>query len=116
MALAFNRGDLEAAFAGVGDDVEWELPAEFPGAETLRGRGAVLAYYDGALREWQNVVLVNKEVLSVDASGFVSTYSLRFEGSETNLRFEMEGTQTTVIERGRIARISSTVERSRALD
>jgi ketosteroid isomerase-like protein len=42
---AFSRGDFDAAFARLHPDVEWHTPANFPDAEILHGRDAVLEWY-----------------------------------------------------------------------
>ena len=114
-AASFSRGDLEAAFAGLADDVELHPPSEFPDAQVLRGRQAVLAFYERTLSELTRVELRHGEVLRADRSGIVATYDLRFEGRETGLGFEVHGTTTFDVVRAEIVRMRATVERSRQL-
>jgi ketosteroid isomerase-like protein len=42
---AFSRGDFEVAFVQLDPDVEWHTPRNFPDAEVLHGRDAVLEWY-----------------------------------------------------------------------
>jgi ketosteroid isomerase-like protein len=112
---AFNRGDFEAAFAPLDAHVEFHLPPVFPGAEVLRGRAAVIDYYRDAHSEWDDVHLWTPEIKHASARSIVSTYSLVFRGSETGLGFEMHGTQSADVRRGRIVRVAGTVDTSRAL-
>jgi hypothetical protein len=113
--VAFNRGDIEAAFAPLDSNVEFHLPPAFPGAEVLYGRAAVIGYYRGAYAEWDDLRLWTPEIKQATARSIVSTYSLVFRGSETGLGFEMHGTQSADVRRGRVVRVVGTVDTSRSL-
>ena len=115
-AAAFNRGDLEGAFAGLDPDVQWETPPGFPDSGALNGRRAVHDFYESQVRDWARAELHYDSVERVDARAIVTTWHLRFEGAETNLGFEMHGSQTFEIDRGRIMRAHATLDGSRALD
>jgi ketosteroid isomerase-like protein len=115
-AAAFNRGDLEGAFAGLDPGVQWETPPGFPDSGALNGRRAVHDFYESQIRDWARAELQYDSVERVDARAIVTTWHLRFEGAETNLGFEMHGSQTFEIERGRIVRAHATLDGSRSLD
>ena len=52
---AFNRGDMEAAVAPLGAEIEWTEPAEFPGGGTYHGREAAKRYLTQSRAAWAEV-------------------------------------------------------------
>ena len=55
-AAAFNRGDLEGAFAGLDPDVRGRPPG-FPDSGALKGRRAVHDFYESQIRDWARAEL-----------------------------------------------------------
>lgn len=49
---AFNRGDVEAAVAGLDPGIDWQEPAEFPGGGTYHGQAAVAGYLAQSRANW----------------------------------------------------------------
>lgn len=49
---AFNRGDFDAAVAGLDPKIEWSEPLEFPGGGTYHGREAVKGYLTQSRARW----------------------------------------------------------------
>jgi uncharacterized protein len=49
---AFNRGDIDAAVAGLDPEIEWSEPAEFPGGGAYHGREAVKGYLTQSRAPW----------------------------------------------------------------
>jgi uncharacterized protein len=52
---AFNRGDMDAAVAGLDPQIEWTEPAEFPGGGAYHGRDAVKRYLTQSRAAWAEV-------------------------------------------------------------
>lgn len=49
---AFNRGDMDAAVAGLDPNIDWREPAEFPGGGAYRGRAEVARYLANSRANW----------------------------------------------------------------
>jgi hypothetical protein len=49
---AFNRHDFEAAFVKMPGDILFDVFADMPGARTLRGPRAMIAYFQGVVDEF----------------------------------------------------------------
>jgi ketosteroid isomerase-like protein len=43
---AFNRGDLDAALAGIGEDVEWHVLQQLPDAQVYRGPAGIRSFWE----------------------------------------------------------------------
>ena len=113
---AFNRGDLTAALGALAPDAEFLLPPIFPGAELLRGRGAVHDYFEEALREWADVRLWHERVLRADRRAIVAVWTLDWRGTQTGIRLHASGTQTLELRGGLVARVTADVRESGAAD
>jgi uncharacterized protein len=52
---AFNRGDMDAAVAGLDPQIEWTEPVEFPGGGAYHGRDGVKRYLTQSRAAWAEV-------------------------------------------------------------
>jgi ketosteroid isomerase-like protein len=63
---AFNRGDLDAFFADVAEDVEFEEDPAFPEARVFRGREEVVAYIAAFQEQMRDHRFTVEEVRDLD--------------------------------------------------
>jgi len=62
---AFNRGDLEAAFADVDPETELIDDPRVPGGQTLRGKAEGERYFDSLSRYWESVRIVPERLVDL---------------------------------------------------
>ena len=77
---AFNRRDLDAAFATVGPGTEWVVAREHPAAATHRGPAAIRAYFAEWLAAMPDMRL---EIDEVEEAGESLLAVMRVTGSGT---------------------------------
>jgi len=53
---AFNRGDIDAAVAGLDLQIEWSEPESFPGGGTYHGRDGAKRYLAQSRAAWAEVI------------------------------------------------------------
>jgi ketosteroid isomerase-like protein len=53
---AFNRGDIDAAVAGLAPQIEWSEPESFPGGGTYHGRDGAKRYLAQSRAAWAEVI------------------------------------------------------------
>ena len=62
---AFNRGDLDAALAGLHPDVEWSVLAFLPEAEVYRGPDGVRAFWEMWFENFEEFQIEVEEIVDV---------------------------------------------------
>jgi ketosteroid isomerase-like protein len=53
---AFNRGDIDAAVAGLDPQIEWSEPESFPGGGMYHGRDGAKRYLTQSRAAWAEVI------------------------------------------------------------
>jgi ketosteroid isomerase-like protein len=83
---AFNRGDLDAALAGMSEDIEWEALDVMPDQGPFRGTAGVLRFWDGWRESFDEFQTVIDEVFEMgDNVIAVMHVSGRLRGSEAEM-------------------------------
>jgi len=110
---AYNRGDWEAAFAGMTADVEWVIAREHPAARTVRGLDELGEYH----RDWQETLPgLTIEVLETDERGDAVLSVCRLRGAGAGSGAEV-GVEIAFISRrrdGRVVRVEEYLDADEA--
>jgi uncharacterized protein len=81
---AFNRGDMDAAVAGLDPQIEWSEPAEFPGGGAYHGREAVKRYLTQSRANWTEGSSEPEQMIPVGERVVVMVHArFRLKGSES---------------------------------
>jgi SnoaL-like domain len=99
---AFNRGDFEAVFAVFADDVEYVPPPALYTGAPIKGRAAVLLFWQEILQRFEDSTIANLSVEETTPERFVRTARLTHRGHERSLDYVIR--QTTELRAGRVAR------------
>jgi EmrB/QacA subfamily drug resistance transporter len=105
---AFNRGDFQAVLALFADDVDYVPPP--PLSRTpIRGRSAVLRFWQAMPARYQSSTITNLSVEETSPGRFVRTARLSHAGPDSTLQYVIR--QTTQVRRGRVVRqVNETLE------
>jgi EmrB/QacA subfamily drug resistance transporter len=98
---AFNRGDFQAVLALFADDVDYVPPPPLS-ATTIRGRTAVLGFWQAMPARYQRSTITNLALEEAGARQFVRTARLRHTGAGATVEYVIR--QTTQVRRGRVVR------------
>ena len=98
---AFNRGDFPAVLALFTDDADYVPPPPLS-ARPIRGRAAVLRFWQDMLDRYQRSTIRNLSIEETSKSRFVRTARLSHTGADSTLEYVIR--QTTEIRRGRVIR------------
>jgi ketosteroid isomerase-like protein len=101
---AFNRGDLAVVFAAFDDDVDYQPPPPLPDSRRIRGRGAVLRYWQEIFRLFDQNRIENREIVEVSRGTIRRTARLHHRNAATGETLEYEILQTTEIRHGSVIR------------
>jgi ketosteroid isomerase-like protein len=81
---AFNRGDMDAAVAGLDPQIEWNEPPEFPGGGAYHGREAVKGYLTQSRANWAEGASEPEQMIPAGDRIVVMVHArFRLKGSET---------------------------------
>ena len=81
---AFNRGDIDAAVAGLDPQIEWSEPAEFPGGGAYHGRAAVKGYLSQSRAPWVEGSSEPEQMIAAGDRIVVMVHArFRLKGNET---------------------------------
>jgi ketosteroid isomerase-like protein len=111
---AFNRGEIDAAVAGLDPEIEWTEPVEFPGGGTYHGRDEVKKYLtqsragftEGGSEPEKFIPAGNRVVVFVHAH-------IRLKGSDQWMDIRLADVYT--IDHGRIVQMRAFAHRGEAL-
>jgi predicted MFS family arabinose efflux permease/ketosteroid isomerase-like protein len=107
---AFNRGDFPAVLALFADDVDYTPPPPLSRAP-IRGRAAVLRFWQAMPGRYQRSTITNLSVEQASPRRFVRTARLSHTGPDSTLEYVIR--QTTQVRRGRVVRqVNETLERA----
>ena len=101
---AFNRGDMEAVFALFAEDVEYVPPPPLYDGATIRGRGALFAFWADQLARFRSSSIENLSIEEASPGRFVRRASLRHLPVGEGDALEYVILQTTELRRGRVVR------------
>ena len=101
---AFNRGDLEAVFSLLAEDVEYGPPPPLHQGGPLRGRAAVFDFWRGVRDRYDENTIEDLSLEEVAPGRIVRRARLRHRSSATRDELAYVIVQTTELERGRVAR------------
>jgi ketosteroid isomerase-like protein len=107
---AFNRGDLDAVFASFAADVDYVPPSRLPGAAPIRGKAAVLAFWEAIAARYESTIETS-ELREAGRGRMLRLASLRHadRGGGDALALEYEIEQVTEISGGEVVRQHNTV-------
>jgi ketosteroid isomerase-like protein len=105
---AFNRGDFQAVLALFADDVDY-VPPPALSRTPIRGRAAVLRFWQAMPGRYQRSTITNLSVEEASPRYYVRTARLSHTGPDSTLQYVIR--QTTQVRRGRVVRqVNETLE------
>ena len=115
-ADAMNRGDYEAAFAGLAPDVEWEVGAWIidGGGTVLHGREQVITYFS-AVRDAGQWRVEPRDVEELAPGQVLLRHLGRYVGRTTGITGQMEFFQVADLGEAGVRRIREFETRDEAL-
>jgi ketosteroid isomerase-like protein len=111
---AFNRGDIDAAVAGLDPQIEWSEPAEFPGGGAYHGREAVKGYLTQSRANWAEGASEPEQVIRSGDRIVVMVHArFRVKGSEAWQDVKLADVYT--VRDGKIVAMRAFADRQEAL-
>jgi ketosteroid isomerase-like protein len=111
---AFNRGDIDAAVAGLDPEIDWREPAEFPGGGGYHGREAVKGYLTQSRAPWAEGSSEPEQMIPAGDRIVVMVHArFRVKGSETWQDVKLADVYT--VRDGKIVAMRAFAERQEAL-
>ena len=101
---AFNRGDLEVVFALFASDVEYGPPPPLYGDGLLRGRTAVLDFWQGVLARFDDNMIENLSLEEASPGRIVRRARLRHCSRASGEALDYVIVQTTELRGGQVVR------------
>ena len=99
---AFNRKDFEAVTALWAKDVEYVPPSALYVGEPIRGRQAVVRFWQEVTDRFEESTITNLSIEETTPERFVRTARLSHRGDGRSLDYEIR--QTTQLSAGRVIR------------
>ena len=111
---AFNRGDMDAAVAGLDPHIEWSEPPEFPGGGAYHGREAVKGYLTQSRANWAEGASEPEQMIPAGDRIVVMVHArFRLKGSETWQDVKLADVYT--VRDGKIVAMRAFADRQEAL-
>ena len=111
---AFNRGDMDAAVAGLDPQIEWNEPPEFPGGGAYHGREAVKRYLTQSRANWAEGASEPEQMIPAGDRIVVMVHArFRLKGSETWQDVKLADVYT--VRDGKIVAMRAFADRQEAL-
>jgi ketosteroid isomerase-like protein len=111
---AFNRGDIDAAVAGLDPQIDWSEPAEFPGGGAYHGREAVKGYLTQSRANWAEGASEPEQMVpSGDRIAVMVHARFRSKGSDAWQDVKLADVYT--VHEGRIVAMRAFADRQAAL-
>ena len=111
---AWDRGDIETAFAGIDEDFEFHEDPQFPEAGVYRGRDAFRGYFDRFREEWEGYRVRVEEVLDSGDKVLVFTQQMA-RGKASGVQIDLRIAHLWTIRSGKAVRMQAYFDRAEAL-
>jgi ketosteroid isomerase-like protein len=114
---AWNEHDFERAYAGLPEQVEYQLSRSWPNARSLRGRHEVVAFFEGFHEAFPEVETSVHEFVAVDERTIVTGLQVTGTGRGSGATVEMELWQVWELAEGLVpVRVAEHDDREAALE
>jgi hypothetical protein len=112
--VAFNRGDIDAAVAGLDPQVEWSEPESFPGGGIYHGRDGAKQYLTQSRTAWAEVI--SEPERFIDAGDRIVVFvHARVRAKGSNDWQEVRLADVYTVRDGRIVAMRAFADRQEAL-
>ena len=111
---AFNRGDMDAAVAGLDPQIEWSEPAEFPGGGAYHGREAVKGYLTQSRANWAEGASEPEQMIP-SRDRIVVMVHARFRGKGSDAWQDVKLADVYTVREGKIVAMRAFADRQEAL-
>jgi uncharacterized protein len=111
---AFNRGDIDAAVAGLDPQIEWSEPESFPGGGTYRGRDGAKRYLTQSRAAWAEVISEPEEFIAAGDRIVVFVHA-RVRAKESKDWQEVRLADVYTVRDGKIVAMRAFADRQEAL-
>jgi ketosteroid isomerase-like protein len=101
----FNRGDFEAAFAKIAEDVEWGAPPDMPDTGgAYHGHEGVVTGFGRFMGAWERIDVDLEDVIERDGRVVVQTH-WRGRSKGTGIEVDQRVAQLYELSDGRVTRV-----------
>lgn len=111
---AFNRGDIDAAVAGLDPQIEWSEPESFPGGGTYHGRDGAKRYLTQSRAAWAEVISEPEQFIDAGDRIVVFVHA-RVRAKESNDWQEVRLADVYTVRDGKIVAMRAFADRQEAL-
>ena len=111
---AFNRGDMDAAVAGLDPQIEWSEPSEFPGGGAYHGREAVKGYLTQSRANWAEGASEPEQMIP-SGDRIVVMVHARFRGKGSETWQDVKLADVYTLREGKIVAMRAFADRAEAL-
>lgn len=102
----FNRGDFEAAFAKVSEDVDWGEPPDMPDTGgAYRGHDGLVEGFGRFMRAWERIDVDLEDVMEREDDRVVVQTRWRGRSKGTGIEVDQRVAQVYELRDGRVTRV-----------